>query len=564
MIAFRLDRIEDALEILDGDFFRGVRRVPEFDVVETESGNRARLSASGGEAAVRSVRRASPAGHANRAFGDLDLQRRTATTHLPSRGTARRGPHLPRSSTLLFRRAGRKGLDMIFTIILVLVASTAAVVLSRAPRRETGCVFRCGFAAPADAHRERQISGGRDLSHQRREGFGRQSGPRTHRSGGSRGSRRRHVRAKDREFEVEMREAVEGAARLLATPRRAARARQRVPVASWPAAKGREIPSFRRAALRRTRADENARHPPAPRRRRRRSATAAPLSAFFAGVRPGCLAAAPDSRRAAGRGCRRGASACRSSRRDPSWPARNRRAVRPASARPRGRGWPAATRGSGVSMANSRDDDTLDIAVDDDRAAAEGDGGDGGGRIGADARQRPQSRFRVGKAAAMHRRATFARRPEDCAPARNSRGRPRRCITSASSAAASADDVRPAVEEARVIGRDRRRRRLLEHDLRQPDAIGIGHRRRATAGRGRARSYQRRSFAAGVCMAAVAANGRRLSTALWAAQALGYESAAMTALRSARTRPRVRNALPISSARRSSRCWRSAASRRRA
>ena len=44
-------------------------------------------------------------------------------------------------------------------------------------------------------------------------------------------------------------------------------------------------------------------------------------------------------------------------------------------------------------------------------------------------------------------------------------------------------DRRPQAQEFAIIARDRRHRRLLQHDLGQPDVIGIGRLRRALPAR---------------------------------------------------------------------------------
>ena len=88
-------------------------------------------------------------------------------------------------------------------------------------------------------------------------------------------------------------------------------------------------------------------------------------------------------------------------------------------------------------------------------------------------------------------------------------------MTSSAPAAASAVDVRPFFEEVAEIGLDRLDRRLLQHDLRQPDAVRVGphaarksrRRHRARAGRDGARRTRRAAArrscrpAAGVALA---------------------------------------------------------------
>ena len=115
----------------------------------------------------------------------------------------------------------------------------------------------------------------------------------------------------------------------------------------------------------------------------------------------------------------------------------------------------------------------FDIAVDDCRRLAEGDGGDRGGRVGADAGEPLKPFCFLGKfssvfggygaGAGMHvARAGIVAEP-----------RPglhhlflRRCRQRL--------DRRPALQKARKIRPDGCHRRLLQHDFRQPDAVGIG------------------------------------------------------------------------------------------
>ena len=118
-------------------------------------------------------------------------------------------------------------------------------------------------------------------------------------------------------------------------------------------------------------------------------------------------------------------------------------------------------------------DDPFDIAVDHHGPLAEGDGGDGGGGIGTDARQGQEFRLALRKRAAVTTRDGDGAGMEIAGPriiAEPGPGlhhlgdrRRRQCV-----------DRRPAGEEGLVIGFHRLDRRLLEHDLREPDRIRVG------------------------------------------------------------------------------------------
>ena len=109
------------------------------------------------------------------------------------------------------------------------------------------------------------------------------------------------------------------------------------------------------------------------------------------------LARRPRNSRGAGSARNRGCAACRSSRPDPSSPGRNRR--------PRSSGVSASAsawmrrRAPGQRLRHREQprDDPLDIGVDHHRAPAEGDRGDRGGGIGADAGQLRSSASSSGK-----------------------------------------------------------------------------------------------------------------------------------------------------------------------
>ena len=137
-------------------------------------------------------------------------------------------------------------------------------------------------------------------------------------------------------------------------------------------------------------------------------------------------------------------------------------------------------RGSGSSIANSRATTRSTLPSTGHAALIEGNGGDRGGGIGADARKRAQRRLARREMAAMAldhgpgagvQVAGAGVIAEPCPGFQHllERGR------------GQALDRRPARQEARVVGRDRAHRRLLQHDLGEPDPIGIGRlpRRRA-------------------------------------------------------------------------------------
>ena len=209
-----------------------------------------------------------------------------------------------------------------------------------------------------------------------------------------------------------------------------------------------------------------------------------------------------------------GRAACRSWRRDPSSPARNRRRA------PRATSCAAAARMLGLGRRQRRlqgeepRHHALDIAVDRDRRPVEGDRRDGRRGVGADARQLPQAPPRVSGNRPPWLRddrtragdAGCARGRSSRAPARHAaprRARPRRAL-------------RPSGQRARKrveIGPDRRDRGLLQHDLAEPDAIGIGALARPRApgqARGDGGRTRREDRAASVAAASLAPLSARL------------------------------------------------------
>jgi hypothetical protein len=116
--------------------------------------------------------------------------------------------------------------------------------------------------------------------------------------------------------------------------------------------------------------------------------------------------------------------------------------------------------------------DTFDIAVDRHGRLVEGDRGNGRRRIAADSGQFPQGGFTFRELAAMPRHedpragvhVAGARVIAEPGPGGEhvvQRGR-RQCR-----------QIGPTLQEFRVIERDCSHRRLLQHDLGQPDAVGI-------------------------------------------------------------------------------------------
>ena len=115
------------------------------------------------------------------------------------------------------------------------------------------------------------------------------------------------------------------------------------------------------------------------------------------------------------------------------------------------------------------------MGIDHHRRAAEGDRGDGGGGIVADARQRAQPCLAVGKAPAMIAHHGTRAGEQVAGAGIIAEPRPRRHHIGIVGRR-KVGDGRPALGEALEIARDRRDGRLLEHDFGEPDAIGIGHR----------------------------------------------------------------------------------------
>ena len=118
-------------------------------------------------------------------------------------------------------------------------------------------------------------------------------------------------------------------------------------------------------------------------------------------------------------------------------------------------------------------DDALDIAIDRAGRRIEGDRGDGGGGVIADAGQRAQLRFARRKCAAVminHRtsagvQVASARVVTETGPNFEYVAERRGCERA---------HVGPASQEFCVIWRDRPHGRLLQHDLGQPNAVGVG------------------------------------------------------------------------------------------
>jgi len=138
---------------------------------------------------------------------------------------------------------------------------------------------------------------------------------------------------------------------------------------------------------------------------------------------------------------------------------------------------PDRAHGSGQRLRNGAQarGDPLHIGVDHHRPLAKGDGGDGSGGVGPDARQVAQRNFAVRKAPAQIARhgagagdevarAGIIAKPGPCR-------HHRRLVR-----IGQRMDVRPVAGEGCEIGLHRRHGGLLQHDFAQPDAIGIGRR----------------------------------------------------------------------------------------
>jgi len=184
----------------------------------------------------------------------------------------------------------------------------------------------------------------------------------------------------------------------------------------------------------------------------------------------------------------------------------------------------------GAEKPASRGDDARDIAVDRRRRLVEGDRGDGGRGIGADSGQREQPRL-VGRERAAGRSDRARAGVQVARPRDSSRGRRRRSSRSSIGAAASALTSGQRTQELEVVGRGARRRRLLQQDFREPDAIGV------PADAGPARHGSLRALASYQASAlAASGEGARLggmvepsSASSGAPQAYGHASGAMSA-----------------------------------
>ena len=142
--------------------------------------------------------------------------------------------------------------------------------------------------------------------------------------------------------------------------------------------------------------------------------------------------------------------------------------------RARARGSRGLAPGSGVSTAKSRAITRSTLPSTGVAGASKAIAAIGGRRVVADAGQRAQLGLRSSGKRRRGARPRLARRRAGCGRGRNSRGRPRPSARRRSGAAASRATVGPAGEEARVIGLDRPHRGLLQHDLGEPDPVGIG------------------------------------------------------------------------------------------
>ncbi|ENN89095.1 hypothetical protein RHSP_01265 [Rhizobium freirei PRF 81] len=131
--------------------------------------------------------------------------------------------------------------------------------------------------------------------------------------------------------------------------------------------------------------------------------------------------------------------------------------------------------------------DTLDIAVHHGCLAIEGDRRNGGSRIIADTGERPQAVLGIGEAAVMIGSDRLGALLQIAGASVVAEPRPRRHNVIVRRGRQIVDR-RPAFQEFREIGFDRRHGRLLQHHFRQPDTIGVRldaarcHRRRDAPG----------------------------------------------------------------------------------
>ena len=134
---------------------------------------------------------------------------------------------------------------------------------------------------------------------------------------------------------------------------------------------------------------------------------------------------------------------------------------------------PRAGLGQGLVEGEEPADDALDIGIDDDGASPEGDRGDGGRAILADAGQRPQSLFRVWKTPAMLRRDHPGAGEQIAGPRIIAEPRPGSHHVGAVGQGKVAHG-RPARREPLEIGLHRRDGGLLQHRLGQPYPVRVG------------------------------------------------------------------------------------------
>ena len=167
-------------------------------------------------------------------------------------------------------------------------------------------------------------------------------------------------------------------------------------------------------------------------------------------------------------------SACRSSRRGPSAPARSRRSAMAASVLPRAFSVSVSRRAMSSSTAKKPRHTRSTLPSTGNAALVERDGSDRRGGVVANAGQRRASRFDAARENAATLLRNYLRAGMEIS-------RPRVVAKPGPALQhvfkwrlGQALHVRPARQEPRVIRRNRLHRGLLQHDFGQPDAVRIG------------------------------------------------------------------------------------------
>ena len=115
----------------------------------------------------------------------------------------------------------------------------------------------------------------------------------------------------------------------------------------------------------------------------------------------------------------------------------------------------------------------FDVAVEDGHPLTKAESRNRGRGRSADAGQRGELRRRGRKAATVLRPSPPGRSGAGCAPGCSSPGRSTCASTSSSGAAARSATSGKCCKKARVVAQHRGHLGLLQHDLGQPDAVGI-------------------------------------------------------------------------------------------